>query len=79
MLLLENVLTDGEISGVEGKKLQEKELVPWDDGGDCDYNALEESSNGCQNGGWDSSEMFDYNERNYNINSTYNDDMSGYT
>ena len=78
-IFTETMLTDGEISKIDSKKLQPKELVPWvDDESSNLCESLEENSNGISNG-WDSSEMFNYNEKTYNITTTYKDDMSDYT
>lgn len=63
-----------------------KDLIPWDDDGDSGntMESLDEISTnggggGITNGGWDSSAMFQYNEKKYSINTTYKEDMSDYT
>ena len=73
------MLTDGEIAKMEGKKVQQKELVPWDDEeANNTFESLEENTNGISNG-WASSDMFNYNEKTYKITSTYKEDLTGYT
>lgn len=72
--------TDSEIARTDGKLSGEKDLVPWnDDGemGDICTESLEDNRR--QSNGWQSADMFKYNETVFNISSTYRDEMPEYT
>lgn len=85
-------MTDSEIAKHDGSTKQHRELVPWDGGDDSidvhdslgldssldDHSGLSLGGGGVSNG-WKTEDMFKLNESKYNIETTYQDDMSEYT
>lgn len=74
------VLTDGEIAKNDGTKSTHRELVPWNDDGEVTTDiCLDSLDSSMSNGGWRSDDMFKFNQNKFNITSTYDDSMTGYT
>lgn len=84
------VMTDSEIAKHDGTTKQHRELIPWDGGEDgsdgndsMGLDTLDDHSGlslaGNVSNGWKTEDMFKLNESKYNIETTYQDDMSEYT
>lgn len=73
------MLTDSEIAKNDGSKSTARELVPWNDDGEVATETGLEGLDGVSSNGWGTEDMFKYNESNYNIHSTYRDEMPEYT
>ncbi|RWS13637.1 Ataxin-2-like protein, partial [Dinothrombium tinctorium] len=70
--------TDTEISRYDGQTPKSKDLVPWEGPPEKDGFCLDEDSKNAQNG-WDAVDMFKLNEEKYQVSSTYDSSLQGYT
>jgi ataxin 2/2L len=71
--------TDTEISKPDSREHHDKELVPWEgDSVECD-GIYELDDTGVSTNGWDAEAMFIYNEKNYNLKTTYDESLKDYT
>lgn len=70
--------TDSQITGgSNGDGAQMRELEEWQPDSEVEHHDLEDSNNGAN--GWNALEMFEENERKYGVQSTYKQNLEGYT
>ncbi|RWS23864.1 ataxin-2-like protein isoform X2, partial [Leptotrombidium deliense] len=71
--------TDTEISRFDAQTVgKSKDLVPWEGPPEKDGLCLEDDVKNAQNG-WDANDMFRLNEEKYQVSSTYDSSLQGYT